>query len=92
VTDGETSESAYVLSVVRSDANGEATIRTDKAEAFTIGEIVSIGDAENIVFEAAEGVPQAVQGLTGDFLYTWEFREVFEDEFSDGWTDVNPWA
>ena len=42
------------------------------------------------MFEAL-GVPRAVQGVTGTFGFQWDFREVFEDEYADGWTDVNPW-
>jgi hypothetical protein len=33
-----------------------------------------------------------VQGLGADFEYAWEFREVFEDEYSDGFTVVDPWS
>ncbi|MAX76557.1 hypothetical protein [Sulfitobacter sp. UBA4523] len=91
VTDGDTKESAYVLTVARSDASGVATIRTDKPEAFTLTGLVSIGQRENIVFEAL-GVPRSVQGVTGTFGYQWDFREVFEDEYNDGWTEVNPWG
>ncbi|WP_339764958.1 hypothetical protein [uncultured Sulfitobacter sp.] len=91
VTDGDTKESAYVLTVARSDASGVATIRTDKPEAFTLTGLVSIGQRESIVFEAA-GVPRSVQGVTGTFGYQWDFQEVFEDEYDDGWTEVDPWG
>lgn len=91
VTDGTTTEEAYVLRLTRSDAAGVATIRTDKPEAFTLSGLVSIGQAESVVFEAS-GVPRSVQGVTGTFGYQWDFREVFEDEYSDGFTEVDPWA
>jgi hypothetical protein len=94
--DGVT-ESGHVLTVVRSDASGAdgktgaAIIRTDRPEAFALEDgLVSIGHKESIVFEAVS-LPRSVQGLSGDFKYTWEFKEVFEDEYSDGWTEVNPW-
>lgn len=92
VTDelGET-QSAYVMATARSNADGLAFIRTDKPTAFTIDGLVSIGQREVIVFEA-QGVPRSVQGVTGTFGFQWDFREVFEDEYADGWTDVNPWA
>ena len=77
--------------VVRSDENGVATITTDRAEPFTLSGAVSIGGAENVVFEALNS-PRAVQGLRGDFGFQWDFREVFEDEYSDGWTEVDPWS
>jgi hypothetical protein len=91
VTDGATTETAYVLTVARSDASGVATIRTDKPAAFTLTGLVSIGARENIVFEA-QGVPRSVQGVTGTFGYQWDFREVFEGEYDGGWTEVNPWG
>ncbi|HDZ80721.1 MAG TPA: hypothetical protein ENH56_05685 [Roseobacter sp.] len=84
-------ETAYILTVIRSNVDGVATIRTDKATAFTLSGLVSIGHAESIVFEA-QGVPRSVQGVTGTFGYQWDFREVFVDEYSDGWTEIDPWA
>ncbi|MGJ8561682.1 MAG: hypothetical protein ACSHX3_15740 [Litorimonas sp.] len=84
-------QSAYCLSVVRSDADGMALVRTDRAEAFTASGVVSIGEAEVITFETID-VPRSVQGLSSDFEYAWEFREVFEDEYSDGFTVVDPWS
>jgi hypothetical protein len=83
-------ETAYAMTVVRSDANGDALIRTDRASAFSVTGVVSIGEPEVITFEAVD-VPRAVQGLSGDFIYQWDFREVFEDEYPDGWTLVTPW-
>jgi len=91
VTDGTTVETAFILNTVQSDATGAATIRTDKPEAFTLSGSVSIGDREDIVFEAVS-VPRAVQGLSGSFGFQWDFREVFEDEYADGFTDVDPWG
>ena len=90
ITDGDTIESAYVLTVARSDEAAAAIIRTDKPEAFTMSGLVSLGHAENVVFEA-QGVPRAVQGLSGTYGFQWDFIEVFEDEFADGWQEVNPW-
>jgi hypothetical protein len=90
VTDGVSTEAAYALRVTRSDAAGRATIRTDKASAFTLSGLVGIGNRENIVFEAVS-VPRTVQGLSGSFGFQWDFREVFEDEYADGWSEVDPW-
>ena len=91
VDDGTTKETAYVLRTVRSDASGVATIRTDKPAAFTATGLASIGQRESVVFEA-QSVPRSVQGVTGTFGYQWDFREVFEDEYPDGWTEVDPWG
>jgi len=90
VTDGATTETAYVMRTETSDASGVATIRTDKATAFTLTGLVSIGHGENIVFEA-QGVPRAVQGVNAAFGFQWDFREVFADEYAGGFVEVNPW-
>lgn len=87
---GET-QSAYVMRTTRSDETGLAFIRTDKPTPFTVEGLVSIGHNENIVFEAVS-VPRAVQGVTGTFGFQWDFREVFADEYADGWTEVDPWG
>jgi len=91
VTDGSTTETAYVLKTATSDAAGVATIRTDKAAAFTLTGLVSIGHGEEIVFEAAD-VPRSVQTASGTFGFTWDFREVFSDEYAGGFVEVNPWV
>lgn len=91
VTDGATTQTAYVLRTTRSDASGVATIRTDKATAFTLTGLASIGQRESVVFEAAS-VPRSVQGVSGTFGYQWDFVERFEDEYPDGWTEVDPWG
>jgi hypothetical protein len=89
VRDLSGSESGFVLGVVHSNSNGEAFVPTSRSSGFTISGMVSIGDSEEIVFEAL-GVPEAVQGLSDDFYFQWNFREVFEDEYPGGFTDVVP--
>lgn len=84
-------QQAYVVTVARSDGQGSAVIRTDKNSAFEGVGLVSIGHREVGVFEALQ-MPRAVQPVRGVFGYQWDFREVFEDEYSDGWTEVNPWG
>lgn len=84
-------QQGFVLRVVHSDPDGSATLLTDREDAFLGSGPVSIGEPEVITFEAIE-VPRAVQGLGDDFIYKWELREVFADEFADGLTVVNPWG
>lgn len=91
VSNGEATETAYVMRVTKSDADGLAVIRTDKPAAFTLSGLVSIGHKESIVFEA-QGVPRSVQGVTGTFGYQWDFREVFADEYAGGFAEVDPWG
>jgi hypothetical protein len=88
VTDGETTQGGHVLAPATSDADGVATIRL--FEAVTASGYVTIGGRESIVFEALN-MPRSVQPARGTFGYTWEFREVFEDEY-ESWTELNPWA
>lgn len=90
VSTNAATENAFVMKTTTSNADGVATIRTDKAAAFTLTGLVSIGHGEEIVFEAA-GVPRSVQGVGQSFGFQWDFREVFEDEYSGGFVEVNPW-
>ena len=90
VSDGATTETAYVLKTATSNADGVATIRTDKASAFTLTGLVSIGHSESVVFEAS-GVPRSVQGVGDAFGFQWDFKEVFEDEYPGGFVELNPW-
>lgn len=81
-------ESARVLTVARSDSSGTATIRI--MTAVTATGLVSIGETESIVFEAMD-MPRAVQPVGVDWAYTWDFREVFSDEYAS-WTELDPWG
>lgn len=87
--DGADDQEAWSLDVATSDGSGDATIRL--TSAFTGDGPVSIGGASSVVYKVTGGLPEAVQPLTGDFTYTWSLLEVFEDEYSDGWTEVDPW-
>jgi hypothetical protein len=90
VSDGTTTETAYVLITTKSNADGVATIRTNKASAFTLSGLVSIGHSENVVFEASS-VPRSVQGVGDAFGYQWDLTEVFADEYPGGFVELNPW-
>tara|TARA_R110002126_G_scaffold78081_2_gene194611 strand:- start:7986 stop:8594 length:609 start_codon:yes stop_codon:yes gene_type:complete len=84
-------QEAYVLTVAKSDASGTAIVRTDRSTAFEGSGLVSIGHKESGVFEVLS-LPRAVQPVSGVFGYEWSLREVFEDEYPDGFEDVNPWT
>jgi hypothetical protein len=82
-------ERVFAMAVARSDASGAATILLE--EAVTLSGLVSVGERESVVFEA-QGVPRSVQSAqTGDWAFTWEFREVFEEEYDTPWVEVDPW-
>lgn len=91
VTDGSTIQEAYVLRTCRSNSSGVATIYTDKLSAFSINGIVSIGQAETIVFEA-QSVPTSVQSADGTYAFQWQFREAFASEYAGGFSYVDPWG
>lgn len=90
VSTNTATETAFVMKTTSSNADGVATIRTDKATAFTLDGLVSIGHGEEIVFEA-QSVPRSVQGTSGTFGFQWDFREVFADEYAGGFVEVDPW-
>lgn len=81
-------EYARVLAVARSNASGVATIRL--MTAISAAGLVGIGQTESIVFEALD-MPRAVQPVAQNWVYTWNFREVFLDEYT-AWTELNPWG
>ncbi|MEM8970951.1 MAG: hypothetical protein AAGD43_02650, partial [Pseudomonadota bacterium] len=90
VSSSNETQEAYVLTLVTSDANGEAFFRTDRAEAFTVSGLVSVGKQESVVLEALSD-PRAVQSLSEPGQFRWEFREVFEDEYTGAFTELDPW-
>lgn len=86
-SNGDT-ELVTVLAAAQSDGSGAATIRL--LSATTLTGSASIGERESIVFEAM-GLPRAVQPAAGTFEFTWNFREVFEDEDAEAWAELDPW-
>lgn len=85
-SDATTKETRKVVTVARSNSSGVAIIRV--TSAFTVEGPVKIGDTESIVFRAYNGLPRSTQPQSGDWYYDWEFVEAFEDEYSDGFTEV----
>lgn len=88
VISGETKETTRTTTVARSNGSGVATIRL--REAFTIDGPVIIGDTESIVFRPL-ALPEAIQPQSGGWQYEWELVEAFEDEYSGGFVEKNPW-
>lgn len=74
-----------------SDASGVAVVRVTRA--FTLGTIVgaNLAAEDEGVFEVVGDLPRAPQPAYRDFSYEWEFREVFADEVTGGFTEVDPW-
>ena len=78
---------AQVVTEARSDANGDATIRL--FEPLPNDGTLSLGDRESIVARP-ESIPRAVQPVSGNWTYEWQFREIFADEVG-GFEEVDPW-
>lgn len=87
--DGTQAQSTKALKVVKSDASGNAIIRVKDTISLS-GQVV-IGATEDIVFRPL-GLPRAVQPQLGNWQYDWEFVEAFEDEYTEGFTEIDPWG
>lgn len=86
---GQVNETRMLVRPVDTDPDGATTIWVD--EPFSGGGRINFGTSETGVFRAVE-IPRAPRPRFGDWYYDWEFREVFEDEYSDGFTEINPWG
>lgn len=82
-------QQAQIISESKTDADGVAVIRTFEDLNLGSDVRVSIGSSATGVFRA-EKMPRAVQPLNSNWTYTWQFREIFEDEVG-GFTEVDPW-
>ena len=88
VDGGGVAHTARVLRIAKSDAAGGAVLFLDAA--VPDGDVL-IGYRESVVYEVQDvNDIQAMQGVSGNFSYTINLREVFEDE-TDGFIEVNPW-
>ncbi len=79
---------ATVLRTAKAGPGGYARIYL--MTALPSGE-VNIGMPETAAFEIMD-YPRSKQPLYGNYTYGFELREVFEAEFADGFTEVNPWS
>lgn len=86
--DGTQTQMTKVLRVTKSDAEGTALIRV--RDSLTISGQAVIGATEDIVFRPLD-LPRAVQPQLGNWKYDWSFVEAFEDEYPEGFLEVNPW-
>lgn len=87
--DGTSFETRMLLRPVRSTGSGTASIWTD--EPFTAAGNAEFNSRDTGVFRPID-IPRAIKPRSGDWEYAWSFRELFADEVSDGFVEVNPWA
>lgn len=90
IGDASTYEIARVLAPCTSAADGTATLRLDRAITITGGRVNLAGQDEG-VFRVEGALPRAVQPVSGDWSYTWSFREIFADEVG-GFVERDPWT
>lgn len=86
-TAGGASVAARAVGLVIADGSGGAVLRLHDA---LVSGTVSFGDAESAVFEVT-GWPRAVQGVRGDWTYSWDFREVLAGEITSP-VEIDPWV
>lgn len=87
-----TREARRIVRNVWSDASGVALVRL--VAPFTIVPTggASFAAEDEGVFEALGELPRAQQPAFRDFAYEWEFSEVFADEVTGGFQEINPWV
>ncbi|MDF3606131.1 hypothetical protein PE067_08320 [Paracoccus sp. DMF-8] len=90
LADVSITEVARVVRPAVTDGSGAVTLRLDRVPTISGGRVNLAGQDEG-VFRVDGALPRAVQPVTGDWSYTWSFREVFADEVG-GFTERSPWT
>ncbi|WP_151720784.1 hypothetical protein [Gemmobacter serpentinus] len=89
MSDPAVSQMARVVRPATTDAAGAVTLRLDRAITISNAR-VNLAEQDEGAFRVEGGLPRAVQPLSGDWSYTWSFREVFADEVG-GFVERDPW-
>lgn len=77
--DASSWEVARIVRPARTNGNGNVTLKLDRVPTISGGR-VNLAGQDEAVFRVDGGLPRAVQPVSGDWAYTWNFREVFADE------------
>ncbi|MBR9841429.1 MAG: hypothetical protein GYB50_26785 [Rhodobacteraceae bacterium] len=85
-----TGTTVMIVAPATSDSSGEAEIRLFESPGAFTDARVNIGESDTAVFRPVGSYPRAVQQTAADWIYTWEFREVFADEVG-GFEEIDPW-
>lgn len=72
-------EAARVMRLAVTDGAGVVTLKLDRVPTIARGRVNMAGQDE-AVFRVEGPLPRAVQPVSGDWQYSWSFREVFADE------------
>lgn len=81
---------SQVIKNVISSESGTATIMLFDKLPINTDATGIIGGSDTGVFRPTS-IPRATQPVEGNWAYTWQFREIFEDE-AGGFTEVDPWS
>jgi hypothetical protein len=73
------------------DADGVAVVRVTRAFTMPPTGGANLGVEDDGVFEVVGDLPRAQQPAFAEFSYEWDFLEVFSDEATGGFVEVNPW-
>lgn len=90
-TDVAVSEVARVVQPARANGVGVVWFRLDRAPTISGGRVNLAGQDEG-VFRVEGALPRAMQTVSGDWTYSWSFREVFADEVGGFVERPNTWT
>lgn len=84
-------EVARLMREAVTNGAGSVTLKLDRVPTISGGRVNMAGQDE-AVFRVDGALPRATQPVSGDWSYTWNFREVFADEV-DGFVErLNVWT
>ena len=87
--DDLTGTTVRIVTDATSDANGVAVIRLFTSPGDATDLRVNIGTRDTGVFRPVS-IPEPMQELNANWIYDWEFYEVFADEVGS-FTEIDPW-
>lgn len=90
LADSAVSEIARLMRPAVTNSAGEVTLKLDRMPSISNGRISMAGQDE-AVFRVEGALPRAVQPVSGDWSYTWNFREVFAEEVGGFLERPNTW-
>ncbi|SCY61456.1 hypothetical protein [Paracoccus tibetensis] len=83
-------QSLRVIAVRRHPLSGAVTLKVDRQPTIANG-VVDLAGQDEGVFRVDGPLPRSVQPVTGDWRYSWSFREVFADEVGGFTERPNTW-
>lgn len=91
IADVSSFETLRLLRAASTNASGAVTLKLNRPPTITGGRVVMTGQDE-AVFRVDGPLPRAVQPVSGDWRYSWSFREVFADEVGGFTERGSPWT